>query len=423
MGILAQNFTFKIPVYLNMPEEVCAEPTKDGNPNNKLKSLSVSGHSISPAFNRDTTSYSLSVGESVSSISVSATKYASTTTLTGTGSRSLQYGNNKIDVIATAQNGDERIYTINVYREPGDNCISHTDANGTWETDGTYHWHTCSCGEIFDKTTHSDANNIWETDGLNHWHTCTCGVILDKTVHTDEDGKWEYDNNSHWHTCMCGVTFDSCSHSGGIATCSELKLCSDCGISYGSLDSDNHGETEIRDAWDPTDTEEGYTGDMYCVDCNTLIKEGSIIPPTGVYLELIDNSSYYIENGYLFGVKDYTSVDTLKASFKKSDKVFVSDDGSLISGSSLVCTGNLIYTLGADGKVLDSLTLVILGDVTGDGKIGASDYMKIKKAIANSSLISGAFVEAADVNKDGKIGAADYMMVKKYIAGAFNMFG
>ena len=48
-------FKFIIPVYENMPDEVCAEPTGDGNPNNRLKSLSVEGYTFTPTFSLYTT--------------------------------------------------------------------------------------------------------------------------------------------------------------------------------------------------------------------------------------------------------------------------------------------------------------------------------------------------------------------------------
>lgn len=38
------------------------------------------------------------------------------------------------------------------------------------------------------------------------------------------------------------------------------------------------GGTEIRDAKDATYTEEGYTGDTYCLSCNAKIASGTVIP-------------------------------------------------------------------------------------------------------------------------------------------------
>ena len=42
-----------------------------------------------------------------------------------------------------------------------------------------------------------------------------------------------------------------------------------------------HANTELRDAKEPTCTEEGYTGDVYCTDCGALVSKGEVIPATG----------------------------------------------------------------------------------------------------------------------------------------------
>ncbi len=108
---------FHIPVYKNMPDEVCAIPTKKGSPNNTLASLSVEGQTITPNFGKFVHEYGLIVENSVTSINVVANKADSKAVLTGTGSRPLQVGDNKIDVVITAENGDVRTYTINVVRK------------------------------------------------------------------------------------------------------------------------------------------------------------------------------------------------------------------------------------------------------------------------------------------------------------------
>ena len=42
-----------------------------------------------------------------------------------------------------------------------------------------------------------------------------------------------------------------------------------------------HLNTEVRDAVAATCTEDGYTGDTYCLDCGRMIAEGEVIPATG----------------------------------------------------------------------------------------------------------------------------------------------
>ncbi len=42
-----------------------------------------------------------------------------------------------------------------------------------------------------------------------------------------------------------------------------------------------HEHTEVRDAKEATCTEDGYTGDTWCLDCQTMIAEGEVIPADG----------------------------------------------------------------------------------------------------------------------------------------------
>lgn len=79
---------------------------------NSLKSLSVEGQNIS--FNKDTTTYNLSVGNDVKKIKINAEANNSKATVTGTGEKDVKEGDNKFDVIVTAENGDTKTYTINV---------------------------------------------------------------------------------------------------------------------------------------------------------------------------------------------------------------------------------------------------------------------------------------------------------------------
>ena len=126
--IFAEGFTsqqkstalnFKIPVYNNMPETPCAQPTLSGSPNNKLNGLGVEGFTLTPTFNRDTYSYDLIVDHSVSNVTVSASAIDSKASVRGNGNVSLSSGINDISVVVRAENGTERTYTIHVVRQSG----------------------------------------------------------------------------------------------------------------------------------------------------------------------------------------------------------------------------------------------------------------------------------------------------------------
>ena len=69
-----------------------------------------------------------------------------------------------------------------------------------------------------------------------------------------------------------------CEHTGGEATCTKQAVCTKCGESYGEVDADKHGETEVKNAKEATKEEEGYTGDKVCKDCGKTVEAGTSIP-------------------------------------------------------------------------------------------------------------------------------------------------
>ena len=110
---------FSIPVYLNMPESPCPKPTVDGSPNNKLRSLSCDGFSLTPAFSMNTESYTLRVDASVSSVRISAQAADARAAVEGTGDYALSTGIQEILVRVKAENGDVRQYRIALERGSG----------------------------------------------------------------------------------------------------------------------------------------------------------------------------------------------------------------------------------------------------------------------------------------------------------------
>lgn len=62
-------------------------------------------------------------------------------------------------------------------------------------------------------------------------------------------------------------------------------------------------------------------------------------------------------------------------------------------------------------------TVVVKGDINGDGYIYATDYVKIKNHIMGKTTLTGAYALAADVNNDASIYATDYVKIKNYIMG------
>lgn len=96
------------------------------------------------------------------------------------------------------------------------------------------------------------------------------------------DSVWTTDATHHWKECKtvgCGNLIDKAEHSGGTATCKAKAVCTTCNVEYGTVNANNHvGETEIKGATPASCDQPGYTGDTWCKDCNTKIKDGEPIP-------------------------------------------------------------------------------------------------------------------------------------------------
>ena len=121
----------------------------------------------------------------------------------------------------------------------------------------------------------------------------------------------------------------------------------------------------------------------------------------------------------------------------------IKGDGFKTTGSNLICEPDItvqnilsespdVTIKNASGKTVTSgslgtgytvkiggttYTVVKKGDVSGDGKITAGDYVKIKNDIMDKALLSPIGKQGADVNGDGKVTAGDYVQVKNHIMG------
>jgi len=117
-----QSFVFKIPVYLNMPEQPVTF-TRSGNPNNYLAGLSVSGLPLTPNYDAAVTDYSIIVDASIETISVDALPVSSKSKVRGAGTHALVTGTNVIKVDCTSESGQTRTYNIVVEKQAQSDII------------------------------------------------------------------------------------------------------------------------------------------------------------------------------------------------------------------------------------------------------------------------------------------------------------
>lgn len=111
---LERAIIFKIPVYLNMPQENAPLPTGTGSANASLVNLEIEGQVLTPTFHKDTLEYDLVLDEYIPSLTVKASVADPVATVVGAGDIKLVEGKNKVEITVTTENGNSRVYTINI---------------------------------------------------------------------------------------------------------------------------------------------------------------------------------------------------------------------------------------------------------------------------------------------------------------------
>ena len=108
---------------------------------------------------------------------------------------------------------------------------------------------------------------------------------------------------------------------------------------------------------------------------------------------------------YLTGVSPSTSVSAMN----RAGYTIYSGSAKVTSG--LVGTGMTAVSSSA------TVTIVVTGDVSGDGKITITDVVKLQKSVVGSGSLSGAYAKAADINGDGKVTITDVVQAAQVTVG------
>jgi hypothetical protein len=93
-----------------------------------------------------------------------------------------------------------------------------------------------------------------------------------------------------------------------------------------------------------------------------------------------------------------------------------SKDGEELTASDKVGTGTIIKLI-SDGQELDSMIIVMTGDIDGDGHIGNIDAIRINNWLLEKEELNDEQQLAADVNGDGYVNNKDAAMISRYLVG------
>jgi hypothetical protein len=143
-----------------------------------------------------------------------------------------------------------------------------------------------------------------------------------------------------------------------------------------------------------------------------------------VISDLLESSVYEVrstENNpkIIIGANPETTIAEFKANLDNPIeyiKIYDEDD-NLLSDDDIVRT-KLVIKLEFNGLVLDYATMVVRGDVDGDGYVNISDYIMVANhALGTEEMDDYLMITAGDVEEDEILNIADYIKIMDYALG------
>lgn len=129
---------------------------------------------------------------------------------------------------------------------------------------------------------------------------------------------------------------------------------------------------------------------------------------------VITSSVYRISGKYVRGIAPGTTAEQLLSGLNEGSYVKLYRGSNQLTGTALVGTATKVVLLDGNQKKAE-YTVIIRGDVNGDGKINNTDATRILQYIAGWDVTLSKL--ASDVNGDGKITSVDATRILQYLAG------
>ncbi len=186
------------------------------------------------------------------------------------------------------------------------------------------------------------------------------------------------------------------------------------------VDPCEEGHDYSKPSWEWSDNRETATATFVCgnnaehtytVDATVYVERYSITATVEFEGKTHSDTVSLNSSGIYYLCENLNEADALSI-----DGVIrvVSSDGSEITG--FVGTGCEI-TIG------DCVfTVVVTGDVSGDGKVNSTDFMRVKYQYLELYSMDEIETLAADVKADGNINSTDFTRIRRHFLGLFDLF-
>lgn len=405
--------------------------------NNKLATLTVNPGTLMPSFNADKNSYSVALTNAQTSITVNATAADDTATVAGTGTFSnLPVGRTDIPITVTGQDGNTNTYTVSVTRAANDDLTitNITPSDGEMNPDDVF------TGNSYELAVEPGVNVVSFDITFKEPTTIATGnrnIVLtsdDQTatvVATAENGATRL---LTFHITrgvdVTGVELAELSANIVVADTYQIEA--------SVLPAKASQEVTYTSA-DPSIATVDENGLVTGVKAGTTtIRVASVANPDvnseftiGVIgnriisndLDVFHTDTDDVEFSYVIGAEPATELtDYLSLFVNEPEYLHVyyrEDDGGAEVEDGTSIGSYMEIALVINGHEYDRVTILVRGDLDGDGYITGADNAVLAKAIDY-----GTYTEMenliSDVDFDDYPTGADYAKIAKFIDGIIN---
>ncbi len=131
---------------------------------------------------------------------------------------------------------------------------------------------------------------------------------------------------------------------------------------------------------------------------------------------IFESQVYAVVGSYLNKVPANTTVEKMLSNIQSGYSIRVSENGSVVEGSALAKTGQVIAVMNGT-TVIATYEVVVTGDTNRDGNTTTVDARAIVKSLVDETPLTGAVELAADINGDEIITSMDVrMLIKAFVS-------
>lgn len=134
--------------------------------------------------------------------------------------------------------------------------------------------------------------------------------------------------------------------------------------------------------------------------------------------EAMNNCGFKYNDKYLFGIEEGTNVSNLVAniiSYNNSVEIEIKSAKGEVKTNDSFRTGDKVKITGSDGT--REFTVIIYGDVNGDGEINRNDLLYVQSAAFGYVDLDTIKKVAADIDKNGSVDKNDLLYVQSHVFG------